>query len=333
MKKNLVFVLALIINLSCKKKDDSTSTPSNVDPAPVVSAQWEALTNGLPPGANIYSICSKGTVLYIASSNGLFFSNDKGNTWSFNSANPITTSYGLKVFNNYMFAIGSSNQIYKSTNSGGTWISIVSGLSTTNSYGYSLYSDGSILWAVSYGSGRNNVYSSSNWGNAWTLVTPQFPSNGIPNDASFSGAFCIQDVSGTKTIYAGTSNNPAQIYSSTNNGTNWNSENGGVSQGPVVASLVSLNSNVFASLPSGIFKRNLNGTWNSISNLYGYLTNDNSNLYLNTSGNEMYFSNNLGANWVNITENITGFTGNAFSFENFLYTVTPGGGLYRRAKP
>lgn len=329
----LLLVSIMILALSCKKNDDNTSTPNNSVPVPAASSQWEALSNGLPPGAIIYSICSKGTVLYVGSSNGLFFSNDKGNTWSFNSANPISTSYGLRVFNNYMFAIATSNQIFKSTNSGGTWVPIVTGLSTINSTGYVLYSDGTILWAVSYGSGRNNIYSSSNWGSAWNLLTPEFPSNGIPSDAAFSGAFCIQDVAGTKTLYAGTSNNPAQIYSSVNNGSSWSPENGGTALGPVVASLVSCNNYVFASLPSGVFKRSQNGTWNSVSSLYGNLSTDNSNLYLNTLGNNIYYSNNLGATWVDLTENIAGFTGNVFTYDNYLFTVTPGGGLYRRTKP
>lgn len=333
MKKGIIIALLLFLIVSCKKKDDNTSNPSSDNTTPVVSTQWESLKNGLPPGAIIYSICSKGNVLYLASSNGMFFSNDKGITWSFNSTNPITNSYGLRVFNNYMFATGGSNQVFKSTNSGGTWTSIATGLSSINSYAYVLYSDGNTLWAVSNGSGRNNIYSSANWGNTWTLITPEIPNNGIPSNGSFSGAFCIQDISGTKTIYAGTSNNPAQIYSSSNMGANWNSENAGTSLGPVVASLVNCNSIVFASEPSGIFKRDINGSWNSVSNLYGVLTTDNTNLYLNTLGNEIYFSKNLGTTWVDISENITGFTGNVFCFDNYLYSISPGGGLFRKIKP
>jgi hypothetical protein len=181
--------------------------------------------NGFGP----FQISSDGSHIiargYFQNYQGSFISSDYGQTWVLNTnlylpGNNVSgfacSSNGTKVV-----AIGSSEGIYTSVDSGSNWTLRAS--APTNAYWQSVASsaDGTKLvagCAWNWGNGGvGGIYTSANSGQTWTLQTSVQITNASWNSLSSSS-------DGTKlvAIYQNQNNGTNGIYSSINSGQTWN---------------------------------------------------------------------------------------------------------------
>jgi hypothetical protein len=144
----------------------------------------------------------------------------------------------LAVIESTLFAATSDSGIYRSTNNGGDWDRLVTGLQ--NSYVNCFASIGTNVFA---GTMSQGVVRSTNNGNNWTLVN-----NGLTDTVVWS-----LDNLGTN-LYAGTDSG---VFLSTNNGTNWMQT--GLDT-VIVWAFATSDENIFAGTNGGVFLSTNNGT-------------------------------------------------------------------------
>jgi photosystem II stability/assembly factor-like uncharacterized protein len=171
---------------------------------------WQPVFNGLTgrgPGA--YAFARTGTRVFLSTGVGIAMSTDQGLTW--NPANNGLPSLGSSISDfavrstGTIFAAGSEG-VYRSNDSGGTWIKGTAGL--TDSLMSSLLSTPTYLFAGTYESG---IFRSTNDGVTWQLA-----STGLPSGSGHQISALTTVVGGR--LLAATR---AGMYYSTDSGDSW----------------------------------------------------------------------------------------------------------------
>jgi hypothetical protein len=244
-------------------------------------AEWELCS---PEGGNIYSIITKGNVLFMGTQFGVYKSNDGGNTWQL-SNDGLTTLivHVLFVKDDSILAGTNGGGIFVTTDDAGNWSSINNGLTGTminaiveNDFG---------LFA---GTNDAGVFVSSDNGSSWSAVN-----NGISN-TTIKALVTM----GNKLI-AGTDG--AGVFSSANNGQSWTAMNNGLSSW-FIRSLYSLNNMLFAGTHAGLYRLDENSTYfteitgNFYANVLSYSF-DGTFLYIGTDCDGVFYSDNFGDDW------------------------------------
>jgi len=196
-------------------------------------------SNG-PFGGLVFSfdIDHENNIIYAGTRNGVWKSNDNGQTWSLSLA-PNNVCWGwaminsIKVLNDQQKTVLAlcSEGLFKSVDNGETWLLInESGFVGCISTG--IYAGGNILYMAVHGGG---IMKSSDNGITWDSITPQ-------GEYSPSGPIEVYPEDG-QTIIAGMNSNG--IYKSVDGGLNWNQLSNGVpiDLSPVVIKLNPLNPN------------------------------------------------------------------------------------------
>jgi len=187
-----------------------------------------------------------------------------------------------------MFAGAYSGGVFRSTNNGVGWTSIVNNMSSLMVR--SILYDGSTLFVATSDSG---IFRSTNSGASWIPVN-----SGLANRASNTLMR-----SGT-TLYAGLGNysgNGGYVYRSTNNGDSWSVVNGFVWPTTPVSCIARVDTHLFAGTNGAGVWHAGNGTWQAVNASLG-------DMYVSAlavSGNTLfagtpagvYRSTNLGATW------------------------------------
>lgn len=125
-------------------------------------AQWSQ-TNG-PYGGPVSSTVNINGHLFAGTSNGVFLSTNNGTNWTqVNTGLMNTNVYSLASKEQYLFAGTYNGGVFRSTNSGASWVQV--GL--TNTWVYAFAVSGTNLFAGTYG---NGVFMSTNNGESWTSV-------------------------------------------------------------------------------------------------------------------------------------------------------------------
>ena len=270
--------------------------------------------------------------------------------------------------NNYIFAGSTTGGIFRSSNYGGDWTAVSSGMSNTNVTSLLLKND--ILIAGTSGGG---VYISTNSGENWTArnigMTDLFINNlfakdsiiyaGTSTESNSSGGvfYSINDglewnftglnnlsvksfAANGNNLFAGTCYNGSTggVFRTTNNGINWVSVSNGF---PVynlfVNSMTSSGANIYAGTSIGIYLTANNGNnWTTITQAYpGLYTNcillNNSNIFAGTQ-NGVYVSTNYGTNWAIKNQGFVGMLTiySIYIFSDFVYAGTGGHSVWRR---
>lgn len=167
--------------------------------------------------------------IYVGQGNGVFKSTDSGSTWvaQNNFGVPGTPNIQVVAINpttpQTIYAGSSSNGIFRSTNGGGIWSPINTGLGGSNPLNItSIAIDPSNTSTIYTGSGFGGVINkSTNGGTSWAPVT-----NGVPNNFFISAM-----VATSSAVYAASQN--GGVIKTVNGGTLWTSANNGLWSGNV----------------------------------------------------------------------------------------------------
>jgi len=306
-------------------------------------SSWVPVATGLPVASNVRSLISFGDSIFAGTQgDGIYRSSDRGDTWTKTDPdNPLLTGTLVFTFctkDDALYA-GAANGIYKSTDGGATFETILNGFPTNiNVTAYSLtVSNGNILAAVSVSfsasSGLDAIFYSNDDGNSWHQ-------SNLPVEAVFVSSVASD---GSPLAYAGVytqSFSTTGLYKSTDGGLTWASRTTSLS---VDIERIAVNgSNVLAStlftayystdfgevvwIPSSLPGSALHGGVDT------YTLRGNS-IY---AGNEsMYVSTNSGASWTPIREGMPACpwpqVQASCSDNSYLYGGTFGEGVWRKA--
>lgn len=174
---------------------------------------WSAVrANGLPNG--FFKLVAQGNTLYgvpFASGNsarsfGIFKSTDGGKNWtSISKGLPNLIVYNVTTTNSAIYASTASG-IYKSSDAGETWQPLNTGIQQNPIVSLLSLKNG-LVFAMTH---SGNIFKSADNGLSWSAA-------GVPVNNVSSGLSLQADQIGN--LYAIVNN---KIYSSTDNGTNWN---------------------------------------------------------------------------------------------------------------
>jgi len=180
---------------------------------------------------------------------GVYSSTDEGQSWS-SSGLKGHTIWAIASLGQYTFAGSSDSGIFRSTNRGGSWVTVNSGLNENAVIG-SLFVDGPVLYAGALGE-PCGIYRSIDSGGTWTAVGP--PGQDV---VAFAGG-------GGNDLYAGTSRIGEGILRSGDNGLTWFSVS---PPSAYVQGLCVFDEHIFAATrDSGVFWSSDGGTgWSQVN--------------------------------------------------------------------
>jgi PKD repeat protein len=211
--------------------------------------------------------------------------------------------------------------IYKSTDSGATFIQVFSGatINILNNACSSTTSGGQAWYDLCIASdptnanvvfvGGVNTWKSTNGGSAWTLSNHWTSSYGCLVPEVHADKHCLAYQNGTSTLFEG---NDGGLYKTTNIGSTWTNLGNGLVTSQLyrlgVAQTVA-NENIIGLQDNGT-KAFLSGTWNDEIGGDGFecaidYTNQNT-LYGELYYGDIYRSTNHGGSWTNIVSGLTG---------------------------
>ncbi len=141
--------------------DIFAGTPTGVYRSDTTGANWTAVNNGLPPKTSVSALATLGSRIFIGTMKGeIFLSENKGLDWkSVGARLSLNSVHDLVVSGNKLFVVF-AQAVYLSINSGTTWNSASSGLSSEI---YRLTVNGATLFAAT----DHGVYFSGNDGVSW----------------------------------------------------------------------------------------------------------------------------------------------------------------------
>lgn len=251
---------------------------------------WDHPTNaGMVGNGSIYGLAVKDSFLFAATaSNGVFRSNDLGESWQSVSIGLPSGQYLSLMVGDSGIICGTSKGVYLSTNNGLTWQARNAGMN--NKYVWELALDSTnsgerLLFAGASGPG-GGVFRSTNNGIAWTSVSHGWVDSSIwaltvgydstifagteskgvyhstdhgltwerrgLTNLSVQGLVVIRDGFNNQIVIAGTFD--GGVFRSSDNGVTWNEANGGLFSTEVNA-LGSNQNRVFAGLsPGGVWR-------------------------------------------------------------------------------
>jgi hypothetical protein len=248
----------------------------------------------------------------------LFFTNHSYCQWVTTNG-PRGLNVALAVIDTNLFSGTNGFGVYLSTNGGGSWASVDSGL--TSVYVRSLAVIGHNLFAGTYGGG---VFLSTNNGTSWAAANTGLPSNSISTLAACGS-----------NLFAGTYDKG--VYLSGDSGATWSAFNTGLSATSDIVALVENGTNLFAvTYDNKVYRTPSNGaSWAEItaglpgSSFSPHLAVRDTNLFIGAGGS-VYLSINNGASWaaadtgLPVGTNIYAF---AFYGQN-MFAGTWGSGVY-----
>jgi hypothetical protein len=188
---------------------------------------WSSCNNGTPAGY-FFSLLAKHDTLYAGSFGTVYFSADKGNSWTGAGLNLNVNDNVLSLAKNgqYVFAGIKQNGVYRAILGSGSWSAKSSGLHPAATIYDLLYSNGVLFAASDLG-----LYRSADNANSWQGV------NGFP------GVKVNQLFSYNNIIFAATA---AGIYRSQNAGVSWTNASAGIPSNTEMLCLTGLDNVMFA---------------------------------------------------------------------------------------
>lgn len=232
--------------------------------------------------------------------NGIFISSNNGNNWSAaNNGFPqlpyVKCLYvnGQDVYAGVSINLFVNHQVWKSTNTGGSWFNSSTGLPNSSINDFTSNANG--IYCATY----TGVYKTTNNGNSWAI-------SGLASSSSYitsSGNNLIASV------------NDTDIYISTNSGTTWSEITSGLPLRFTYIYAIKSSGNkvfagIYASTNGGVYFSSNNGlNWqyrnngiatNTIINTFIFYNN-----YVIAAGRKIYISTDDGINWQDVSSNLT----------------------------
>ena len=222
-------------------------------------ASWSAIPKGID-GTSIRASIRAGTKLFGAALYAIDVSIDSGVTWKANYMSAVmgtgrggATSFALSGTN--LFAGSPLEGVMRTTDEGGTWNHVNTGLTDTAVYSLAVEAAGTASAKIFAGT-SSGVFISADKGSSWHAVNSGLPSTIISAMASVSTG------PNTNDVFAGTN---AGIYATVYDGTSWTL----VQPTPVsqsIAMLTAIGTNLLAGTAKGIALSTNNGAnWTDVS--------------------------------------------------------------------
>jgi hypothetical protein len=287
---------------------------------------WIAVDSGLP-GYNVNALAVSGSTIFAGTEGGLFLSTNNGTSWTvYDFINTVNIGAGLNAADVTSFAVSGSTifagtsaletsyyvamgslGVFLSVNSGISWNPINSGLpgdfcvNALAASGNAIFAGG---WSDSiappppgggdgslanYGAG---IFLSTNNGTNWTAANSGLPADAWVHSFAMSGNTIFAGITILETYNTGTGGG---IFSSADNGSNWNAADSGLPMDLLVSSLAVSGNTIFAGTDSGVFLSTNNGTsWKAansglpIGPWVSSLAVSGSNLFAGTTGDGVW---------------------------------------------
>lgn len=175
--------------------------------------KWYSFPSGTTN--NLYSVGIYSGYHWIAGASGTILTDNFGSNWTLVNSGTSSDLRSVFTTGNAFFICGSNGTILKSTNSGFSWISLNTGISSVlNSLSYRAFSS-----IMSVGNSGTVIYT-TNLGQTWTLQ-PAVTTNDLNSCANTVVSFTFRHwIVG----------NNGTILRSSNSGSNWSMQNSGSSQ-------------------------------------------------------------------------------------------------------
>ncbi|MGB9591074.1 MAG: T9SS type A sorting domain-containing protein [Candidatus Kryptoniota bacterium] len=250
---------------------------------------WAYLNTGLYD-LNVHALSFSNSTLFAGTTSGVFLSTNEGNNWSETNSGLIASNVlSLAASGTTLFA-GTESGVQRSTDAGTTWVKVNNGLPVGSVREFA-FSNETIFVATAEG-----VYfttdNGANWQNKGFII--------------YSDVRTIRVIGSN--LFAGTGG--GGVFICPLNGTSWNASINGLTNNYVNA-LVEFNSNIFAGTEAGVFRSTDNGqswTQTSLNNvIVSAFAISGTILFAGTEGGGIYYTNDNGANWVQINPFNTGF--------------------------
>ncbi|MBL0106940.1 MAG: hypothetical protein IPP52_06570 [Ignavibacteria bacterium] len=198
---------------------------------------WFPINNGLS-NFTINNITISNNLIFAATNEGIFYSNNFGLSWSLVSSLPLTSYFGIKFLDSDLYA-SNSDIIYKSTNLGQNWNQVSDGIPAG-----SRIKNFERFQNKIYASGDLGVFFSTDSGTSWISSNNGLGDNFIYSFIKLGNHLVLS------TIFGG-------IYYSSNAGQNWLPLNNGLPSKTL--SLFSIDSILYAGTQGdGVYKINFN---------------------------------------------------------------------------
>ncbi|MEO8664260.1 MAG: T9SS type A sorting domain-containing protein [Ignavibacteria bacterium] len=229
-----------------------------------------------------------GSLVYAATSNGVYYSDNNGSSWTMINGNLPTLNVSSLMFdNNILIASVNGSGVYKTSNNGTTWEPVNNGISDLSIS--KLYRDDQNNYFASTNNGK--LYKSVNSGSSWTEIY-----------TSESGNRISSIISTGSMIYLSTKN--YGVLKSVDNGITWSEKNYNLNLPGVSSLAFSYGEEIFAASYNGIQYSFDNGsTWlKRINGLPSpitysvYLAQDHS-LLAGVYHSKIYRSSDFGESW------------------------------------
>ncbi|HEY9165233.1 MAG TPA: T9SS type A sorting domain-containing protein [Candidatus Kryptonia bacterium] len=221
---------------------------------------WIEINPGIAP-ANITALGANETDVFIAtnssSSNSLLDSTDYGVTWlAIDAGLPSDFPLCLAANDTYVLVGFLNHGVYLSTNSGGSWRAINSGLDTVSQVNFLTISGENFLAGTRYG----GLFLSTNKGETWTFADPTVPFDSLAKHFDNVTALFAKDSEAVAATLSLTG-----IRCSRNAGVSWTYVNTNLPGSPVVALALNGQSIFAATVDSGVFLSRNGGTnWTEV---------------------------------------------------------------------
>lgn len=203
---------------------------------------WIRINNGIAD-SSIWTITLDSLDnIFIGTNAGVYKSTDNGDTWELKNTGLGTNVRVIVVKNNKLFAGRYPSGLFRSTDGGNNWVSIMNGITGTNWLSIAIDSSGNIYTGSA--SGGSGIYKSTNDGDSWFKAD-----SGITAGLNISTL-----VAEGNDVFAGT--RTGGVFHSTDNGQYWTSMNEGFSEINEIFSLEVSNNYIYAGT-KGLWRRQL----------------------------------------------------------------------------
>ncbi len=243
-------------------------------------SKWSTINSGITAKKK-YSITQYNDVLFLATADGVFTSTDEGANWTITS---LTKSVGFITANSagVLFAVKNST-LYRSEDSGNNWTTVTASIRISK---MSIVSNNDIF-ALTTGA-YAKLYKSTDNGDTWTQITTCPPLN-----------YVVIENKGK--LLAATREG---IYSSVDEGANWQTSHNGIKAYSVTTIIQSKNNNLIFNAGQTLVRSIDNTvTWETINKQQLYLCsaiNSDGDIFVGNM-NGINRSTDNGATWDNVT--------------------------------
>ena len=275
-----------------KVTDNGTPTQSDTKTVTLTASGQWTQTAG-PEGGIIFGLFVNGTtVLAGTGGGGIYRSTDSGQSWVLSNTGNASIETRAFAMIGTTIFAGTNGGVYRSTDGGQTWTSANTGL--TNGLDWSFAVSGTTLFTGTFGGG---VFRSTNQGQTWTAVN-----TGLTNLTVQALAISGQN------LFAGTNGG---VFRSSDQGQSWTAVNSGLTNLTVQALAVN-GTNIFAgTFGGGVFRSGDQGqSWTAVNSgltagvIYSFAVSG-TTLLAGSGGGGIYRTTNDGASWTQVNGGFT----------------------------